>query len=227
MNLMRLTTLQVRLSLLVWLLMCLGALSAQAMTADRHPVGVVTEVTDAKFMMPQGVDKPLKPGTSIYLNDRIHTGATGRVKMKFEDGTVFTLGSNADLVIDDFVYTPKRKGSRFGVQILSGAFTFLSGQIASLDAENFNVRTPLATIGIRGTHGLAIVEEDLTGCIVLLPDPRPGKEDSAMIVTSGGHSVVLEQPGWGTDVKGMGMPPTPPKLWPADRVAEMRKRAGA
>ncbi|CCQ75353.1 FecR domain-containing protein [Magnetospira sp. QH-2] len=214
------------IALLVLVMAQLQGDHTRAMGVDRTAIGLVEEATDAWIVVPGGQKKPLTPDMPLYLSDRIQTGSKGRVALRFTDDTFFSLGSKADILVDEFIYEPGMKGSRFSVRIAQGAFRFLSGQIAHLDAENFKVSTPVATIGIRGTHGLAVVEKDSTGCIVLLRDPRPGKEKTAMTVQSGGQMVVIDRHGWGSEVKGMGMAPTKPHAWSPERVAEMRKLAG-
>ena len=46
-------------------------------------------------------------GTKIFLGDEIEVAAGGRMQIMLVDETVFTLGSGARLVIDEFVYDPQ------------------------------------------------------------------------------------------------------------------------
>jgi len=204
-------------------------LAAPAIAAPAA-IGRATSVADARLVQESGTVRPLLVGNAIHQHDRIVTGAGGNAKLLFDDGTQFSIGPRADLTLDRFAYDPAMMLGRFSVRVAVGAFRFLSGAIADVMAdameEVFRILTPVAAIGIRGTHVLAIVEPSETGCIVLLPDPRPGRESSAMTVTSAGRTVIVDEPGWGTDVKDATSGPTEPQTWPAARVAQMRALSG-
>ena len=48
-------------------------------------------------------------GTPVHMNDRLRTGANGRLQVTFNDNSSLTLGENANVVIDRFVYNPQQK----------------------------------------------------------------------------------------------------------------------
>lgn len=204
-------------------------LAAPAIAAPAS-IGRATSVVNARLVQESGKVRPLLAGNAVHQHDRIVTGAGGNARILFNDDTEFSIGPRADLILDRFTYDPAMMLGRFSVRVAVGAFRFLSGAIADVMAdameEVFRILTPVAAIGIRGTHVLAIVDPNQTGCIVLLPDPRPGRESSAMSVTAAGRTVVIDSPGWGTDVKDGTSGPTEPRTWPADRVAQMRALAG-
>ena len=47
-------------------------------------------------------------GTSVHMDDRLRTGANARLQITFNDDSSLTLGENANVVIDRFVYNPKK-----------------------------------------------------------------------------------------------------------------------
>lgn len=192
----------------------------------RAAVARVIRVANARLMAPDGRERRLAVGNEVRLGDRIVTGAAGNTRLMFRDDTDFSIGPGADLTIDMFVFDPARGAAGLTVRVAIGAFRFLSGQVADLNPAGFTVASPVAMIGIRGTHVLAIVEPDRTGCIVLLPDPRPGKQGSAMTVTAAGRSVVVDTPTWGTDVIDAVSGPTAPRTWPRARVSQMLALSG-
>lgn len=164
---------------------------------------------------------------SVRKGERIVTGPFGRMYVSFKDGSEISIGPEADITLDDLIYTPDdRQANRFDVSVVSGAFRYLSGGIAKLNAAEVTLRTPLATIGIRGTHVLAIVDKNFTGCIVLLETPGAEGKPSALTVTANGKTVVVDKPGWGTEVTGAGAPPTPPRTWSPARIKQMLQLSG-
>ena len=84
----------------------------------------------------------------VALADRVQTGQRSQLQLMLLDRTTFTVGANARLTIDRFVYDPAR-GGNFDASVAKGAFRFLSGRRATPGSST--IRTPVATIGIRGT----------------------------------------------------------------------------
>jgi hypothetical protein len=168
------------------------------------------------------MDKPVRKG------ERLVTGSAGRIHIRFSDESEIAIGPGADLTLDDLIYAPAESTeNRFEVSVVSGAFRYLSGKIARLNAPMVSLKTPLATIGIRGTHVLAIVDENYAGCIVLLETPGAEGKPSSITVTANGKSVTIDKPGWGTEVTGPRTPPAPPRTWPKERIRKMLEMAGS
>jgi FecR protein len=68
-----------------------------------------------------------------------------------KDGTQLTLGENATLVVDEFIYDPYRSRGELAIRVVKGAFLYAGGLIDKETGANVRIRTPLAAIGIRGT----------------------------------------------------------------------------
>lgn len=192
--------------------------------AHASTVGTAEIAEDAHWEAP--IMQQLRSGSSVGVGDRIITGAGGRALFGFNDGTELSVGPKADIVLDDFLFGSEEGQGRFGLSVLGGAFRYISGAIGKMAPQNVVLDLPVATIGIRGTHVLAIIEPNQAGCIVLLPDPRRPGEPTALTVTAGGKTVVVDREGWGTDVPGLGAQPTEPKLWESDRVEKMIGMSG-
>lgn len=123
--------------------LALGFLTCPLAAADRKPelVGAIV-----------GSGKP------VYLNDRITTGAAGRLQIRLKDDTLFTIGPNSSVVIDEFVYDPSTGLGRVAARILEGVFQFVTGKVGMKKPENMKVRLPACTIGINGTEVMGRVE---------------------------------------------------------------------
>ena len=48
-------------------------------------------------------------GTNVHMNDRLRTGANARLQVTFNDQSSLTLGENANVAIDRFVFNPQKK----------------------------------------------------------------------------------------------------------------------
>ena len=90
----------------------------------------------------------LRKGDAVFENELISTGEKARAEFKFRDKTLLTLGEKSDIRLDAYVYNPRRKTGKIVLNSLKGAFRFVSG---SARKTAYRLKTPLATIGVRGT----------------------------------------------------------------------------
>jgi hypothetical protein len=95
---------------------------------------------------------------TVYAEERVETGAEGNTKLRFLDGTSLTVGSKSTLVLDKFVYDPQTGAGEAAISFGKGVFRFVTGQIRTKEAVT--LRTPTATIAIRGTHLILTVHAD-------------------------------------------------------------------
>lgn len=153
----------------------------------------------------------------VYHNEMIETQAASATQIIFLDETTLTLGPNARMTLDRFVFDPDPKKAAFVMTAVKGAFRFVSGK---LPKKSYVIHTPSATIGIRGTI--------LT--IVVLPFTRYGGNEefvvnitvergTAEVVNCLGERVILDHPGMSTTISGrIGgrcSAPSPPGVQPA------------
>lgn len=162
-------------------------------------------------------------GTGVEMQDAIRTAA-GKVGIKFEDNTTVQINENSRLVIDDFVYDPKKGGGKLAVNVAAGTVRYASGQIAKNSPQNVAVRTPTATIGVRGTDFTATVDELGRSTIILLPSCPDNIRERAnrnieldcktgeIVVDSDAGQVVLNQPFQATVVESRGTQPMKPVI---------------
>ncbi|MDB5704040.1 MAG: FecR family protein, partial [Sphingomonas bacterium] len=94
----------------------------------------------------------------VALADEVQTGGRSQLQVLLLDKSVFTVGANARLTIDRFVYDPNRSTRAMGASVVKGAFRFMSGRPDAKGSSS--IRTPVATIGIRGTILDGVVGED-------------------------------------------------------------------
>lgn len=95
----------------------------------------------------------------------------GRVEITFIDDSTVKVTEHSRLVIDDFVYSGKPSTSRMALKFASGTARFATGQSGKMNKGNINLRTPTATIAVRGTDFAATVDDFGKSLIVLLPEP--------------------------------------------------------
>jgi hypothetical protein len=92
--------------------------------------------------------RALSVGSDVFANERIRTGDASTAQFMFLDKTVMSMGPKAELVLDKFVYNPNRSSGQVVVNAVQGSMRFVTG---GQSPTNYQIKTPVATIGIRGT----------------------------------------------------------------------------
>ncbi|WP_421877333.1 FecR family protein [Pacificispira sp.] len=157
------------------------------------------------------VGRQIDSGDPIYLQDEIRSGADSGMQILLLDETVFTIGPNSEMTIDEFVYDPATGAGQVAATVAKGVFRFVTGQVAQNDPDNMAIKTPLGTIGIRGTIGGGTVSLARTEIVLLGPgvNNNTPERSGAIVVTNGQGAVTIERTGYGT-VLLPESPPTPP-----------------
>ncbi len=154
---------------------------------------------------------------AVYSGDSISTDKNTSLNIRFADGSRFDVGPQAEFVVDKFSYKKGEEGGAFYSRIIKGTFRFVSGLIAHSRGNDMKVSVSVATIGIRGTQVEGEVSErqekdgvsvDASAKIVLLEPEEKGKETS-IIVSNEFGSVVIDKPGYGTEIPDEKSPPSP------------------
>jgi len=165
-------------------------------------------------------------GTNVEMLDTLRTGQ-GTLEITFEDFTQVQMTESAKLIIDDFVYDPKNAdASKLSIKIASGTARYASGQIAKNNPQSVKIRTPSATVSVRGTDFTATVDEIGSTTVILLPSCPPGWLDierdcvtGSIEVASLGGSVLMNKPFEATRVPNLEAKPTSPVI--VDLTEEM------
>ena len=103
---------------------------------------------------------PAKDGLRVYLNDVLITGKDSAMGVVFKDDTRISLGPESKITITRFVYQPAQQKYSFVTQMIKGTASYVSGAIGKASPDAVKFKTPVATIGIRGTAFLAKVEPE-------------------------------------------------------------------
>jgi hypothetical protein len=186
-------------------------------------IGNVAESTGAPGEITRGKDKVAgTKGAGIESND-IYTTKNGSVQLSFVDDTKVKITENSRLLIDDFVFDPKKSDAgKLALKVGMGTVRYASGQIAKTNAQQVAIKTPTASVAVRGTDFTMTVDETGQSLIVLVPSCKEGEKvkeyeleenkcrvGSIEVETSAGK-VVLDSAFQGTFVASSNLPPTPP-----------------
>jgi hypothetical protein len=188
-----------------WLLIFLP-LVAQAQ------VGAISELRGIGEVLRQNSDDSLVAELQLGIAsmDNIRTG-NGRLSVRFLDDSVVSLTERSSIVVDEYVFDPDPSRSRLALNMASGTARFLTGALGRINLNRISIRTPVATIAIRGTNLLTSVSEIGSTMVILLPDEN-GESSGEIVVTSMAGEVVMNEPWQATAVTVSESPPTPPVI---------------
>ena len=133
-------------------------------------IGEVTIHNGSAVIDRQDGDKSIEveKQLDVFSYDTVKTGQ-GQVGIKFIDDTRVDVTAHSKLIIDEFVYDPNTNTGKLSLKATLGTVRYASGQIAKNSAQNVNIKTPTATIAVRGTDFAMTVNEIGGSTIVLLP----------------------------------------------------------
>ncbi|HWT71715.1 MAG TPA: FecR domain-containing protein [Oxalicibacterium sp.] len=107
-----------------------------------------------------GAARPLVKGSEVFSGDTVTTG-DGRVQIRFTDGAYMALQPNTVFKVDQYAFNGKQDGTEKGsFSLVKGSLRTITGAIGHVNKQNYEVRTPTATIGIRGTAYSASQSDD-------------------------------------------------------------------
>lgn len=160
--------------------------------ADRADVGVVERVQQRAEAVYAGRSRTLASASSVYYQDLLRTGRGSRLKAMLADGSAITMGENAELAIDEFVYAPEGR-TEITLNALKGALLFMSDKLRGGD-RGVHVRTPVAILGVRGTEFWVGPIDGATGVLVITGEVVVGS-DSGVVTLGPGEGTMIEANG--------------------------------
>ena len=115
-------------------------------------------------------------GAEIESMDTYTTGACSS-NITFKDDTKVKVTENSRLLIDDFVFDPKKSDAgKLAMRVGMGTVRYASGQIAKNNPQQVNIKTPTATVAVRGTDFSMTVDETGQSLVVLLPSCKEERD---------------------------------------------------
>jgi len=130
-------------------------------------------------------ERTLARQSPLYEGDRVVTGSSGSGQIVFTDSSLLAIRSGTELILDQYNFDKKGKpqDNHFLLNLVKGGFRTITGIIAHARPDSYTVKTPVATIGVRGTD-YSIYYSALTGLAAKL---NQGK----IILTNSSGKVLL------------------------------------
>lgn len=132
----------------------LGFVAVPAAAVD---IGKVVVLVDYGYVTPPGAERdPIYERDDVVADVVLETVREGRMDIEFLDKTRMIVGSSSKVKMDRFVYDPNRQAGEVAVNMSRGVMRFVTGRLAS---RSYKIKTPTATMGVRGTDFVVSVDE--------------------------------------------------------------------
>jgi hypothetical protein len=186
--------------LLAPILMGATALALAVPASAQVRVGVTSAAEgDPLGKPPAEAERVLRVGVDVQASELITTSVNDRAHLVFLDGTSLTVGPDAQLVIDRFIYDPSRGIGDLSVTLSKGVLRLVGGKISKM--QPVLVNTPGVLTGIRG--GISIVDAQAGQTVSTFMFGRD------MTVTGRGQTQTVTRPGFEVTTR-VNAPPAPP-----------------
>jgi len=174
----------IRRCLAICIVLLVGVEGASAQT-----VGTVTKVQKQA----QVGSTPAAVGTPVNMNVVLSTGIDARLQNIFIDDTTLTLGENARVVVDRYVFNPNTSTGSIILNTSSAALRFSTGKIGQMGNKDVTVNTPFAALSVRGTEFWAGFVDYKYGVVLL------SSTGTRVGVSNAAGAVTLDTQYYGTD----------------------------
>jgi hypothetical protein len=133
---------------LVLILSALFASATPTFAAPGDDIGAAVRVVNVVTAEYASDQRRLATGDNVRQDDLIEVSGDGTGEIRLRDDTRLALGPGSRLLLDEFVYNPDISGGAIVLNLVKGAFRFVTGAAAK---PAYVIRTPSAAITVRGT----------------------------------------------------------------------------
>jgi hypothetical protein len=167
----------------------LTALWALPYAAKAAGIATVVDVVNEGYRTPPGADETAaKAADELVQDEALRTEKESAIQVKFVDGSELSVEQSSEMVLSDYVFDGSAAAGL--INLNNGLFHFKSN---GNDDQGVELRTPVATIGVRGTEFLVHVDGDDVTIIDILDgavEARP-HGTGRPITCVGGQSILI------------------------------------
>ncbi|MEW6220610.1 MAG: FecR family protein, partial [Thermodesulfobacteriota bacterium] len=128
-----------------------------------EPIGAVEMTVGRAWIVHLGANVAYDAGRErpLFAGDTLVTGEKAQLKARLNDRSSFAMAGHTKMVLDKAVYDPDQDRRTSVLQVLFGRARFLVNRLKGGYDQDFEVRTPTAICGVRGSDfAIAVLPED-------------------------------------------------------------------
>jgi hypothetical protein len=167
----------------------IAAVAAFGGSAGAAGIATVTDVVNDGYRTPPGhEEQAAKRADELVQDEALRTDDESSIQVQFVDGSQLSVESDSELVLSDYVYDGA--ASQGLINLNDGLFHFTSN---GKPDQGVKLKTPVATIGVRGTEFLVHVDGDDATVIDVLSGAVEAKPNGTgkSVVCVGGQSILV------------------------------------
>jgi hypothetical protein len=157
------------------------------LSAEAAEVGAMAEVQRTVYgVPPQGSQAVKREGDAVQFQEALETVEDSAALVRFIDDSTLALGAKSKVVIDAFVFDPAKAEGNALIRISVGTLRFITG---AMPKGKTVIKTPTATLGLRGTDVTVHVHPDGTTDVTVNEGGVDGHND----LTNDGTNIAAGQ----------------------------------
>jgi hypothetical protein len=167
----------------------IAAVAAFAGAARAAGIATVTDVVNDGYRTPPGREELIaRQADELVQDEALRTDDASSIQVQFVDGSQLSVESDSELVLSDYVFDGS--ASQGLINLNDGLFHFTSN---GKPDQGVKLKTPVATIGVRGTEFLVHVDGDDATVIDVLSGAVEAKPNGTgkAVVCVGGQSILV------------------------------------
>lgn len=123
------------------------------LSGDKTHVGnVLIARGQALAVSPDSSSRKLAAGDHVFIGDKLITGADGFIRLHMIDDATLDLRCFSIMVIEDYAIKSNVGENRSVINLLKGSLKKVTGEIGKWKEDVYQLKTPVASIGVRGTE---------------------------------------------------------------------------
>ena len=95
--------------------------------------------------------RQLKRRSPVFLEDKVTTGQKSNTQLRMIDGGLLSLQQESVLVVNEYRFNQQDNDDSVSLELIKGGLRTITGALAKGN-DNYKLQTPVASIGVRGTH---------------------------------------------------------------------------
>ena len=175
---------------------CLFFLVTQAQAQTGDAIGLILSTSgNVTAEAEDGTVRRLRRRSPLYEGDTVITAVRSRAQIRFNDNGLVALQPETSFFVEEHTFNGQEDGSESAVyRLFRGGLQAITGLIGNTNKSRYRFETPLATIGLRGTHWAATYCS--TACNGLAPGLYGGVAEGGIDVCNAGGCEAIDQDGY-------------------------------